>query len=409
MDNLHKTIDGLCRQNGTNITQMCNSIGISRSAISELKSGRTKNNSANAIIEISKYFNIDMDFFDRDYYAFACSCCGLHYNANDPEENKEHEERHERWRNAVKKYGFCWTYEYRENVKAKARYAISLNNSNNDEGDDSLFYKKLSSSEIIKNYELIFKAYFSRSLEASGYSLTHLSFPDFCAGLLGQEDIQKKMNINNDIYALLVDKYGASNAIPQGTYYNNNKLNITKNNKKTSNDGSIDNNSKIFRSETDHIKKYRTLDKHGKKIVNLVLDEEYSRCTVPKENEEKVSAISIKCSVYKVSAGHGFPLDEGDNWNYIDVPDTPLSRQADFALTISGDSMEPIYHDGDVVLVQSQPDVPVGAVGIFVLDGAGYIKKNGGDRLISLNEQYDDIILSEDHNAAIVGRVIGRI
>lgn len=161
--------------------------------------------------------------------------------------------------------------------------------------------------------------------------------------------------------------------------------------------------------EKEHIKKYRTLDKYGKSAVDSILNIEYDRCNIPAAEEEETPTLRIKRSVYKVSAGRGFPLDDGDNWNYIDVPDTPTARQADFALTISGDSMEPIYHDGDIVLVQSQPNVPVGAVGIFMLDGAGYIKKNGGDRLISLNEQYDDIILSEDHNAAIVGRVIGRV
>lgn len=31
-------------------------------------------------------------------------------------------------------------------------------------------------------------------------------------------------------------------------------------------------------NELGHVKKYRKLDAHGKKIVNMVLDEEYSRC-----------------------------------------------------------------------------------------------------------------------------------
>lgn len=38
-------------------------------------------------------------------------------------------------------------------------------------------------------------------------------------------------------------------------------------------------NKSVFSiSETEHIKKYRALDAHGKRIVDMVLDEEYSRC-----------------------------------------------------------------------------------------------------------------------------------
>lgn len=31
--------------------------------------------------------------------------------------------------------------------------------------------------------------------------------------------------------------------------------------------------------EQEYIKKYRILDRHGKKIVDIILDEEYNRCT----------------------------------------------------------------------------------------------------------------------------------
>ena len=43
-------------------------------------------------------------------------------------------------------------------------------------------------------------------------------------------------------------------------------------------------------AELEHIKKYRTLDEHGKKMVDIVLEEEYSRCKVVQKSE-KVSAL----------------------------------------------------------------------------------------------------------------------
>lgn len=82
--------------------------------------------------------------------------------------------------------------------------------------------------------------------------------------------------------------------------------------------------------------------------------------------------------MYKVSAGCGFELDEGDNWETIEISDTPEARRADYALTISGSSMEPVYYDGDIVLVKEQETVEMGQIGIFILDGSGYIKKYCG-------------------------------
>lgn len=158
------------------------------------------------------------------------------------------------------------------------------------------------------------------------------------------------------------------------------------------------------------IKKYRGLDEHGKKVVSFILSEEYTRCESDKSDQKEIiSMIKIKHSVYKVSAGRGFYLGDEDDWTDIDVPDTPEARKANFALTIQGDSMEPIYFDGDIVLVKQQDIVDVGEVGIFVLNGAGYIKKNGGNRLISLNEKYDDIVISEYDNCKCFGKVVGRI
>nr|DAX85277.1 MAG TPA: Repressor protein CI [Caudoviricetes sp.] len=120
--------------------------------------------------------------------------------------------------------------------------------------------------------------------------------------------------------------------------------------------------------------------------------------------------ISIKHSIYSVSAGTGDMLDT-DEWDTIDVPDSPEARKADFCLTIHGNSMEPVYYNGDIVLVKEQQSVEKGQIGIFIIEGCGYIKKFGGDRLISLNEEYDDILLSDydPEDIRCSGLVIGRV
>jgi phage repressor protein C with HTH and peptisase S24 domain len=160
----------------------------------------------------------------------------------------------------------------------------------------------------------------------------------------------------------------------------------------------------VSRPEIEHITKYRTLDGYGKRAVDEILKIEYERCSTHAEAEP---TIKIKHSIYKASAGFGFDLEDRDEWDEIDIPDTPEANEADFAVTIYGNSMEPIYHDSDIVLVKIQDRVNIGETGIFVVNGQGYIKQYGGDRLISVNSDYKDIVFTEGDYIKCAGKVIG--
>ena len=152
------------------------------------------------------------------------------------------------------------------------------------------------------------------------------------------------------------------------------------------------------------IKKYRTLDPYGKKAVTSVLDIEFERCTyIPEPNREELIEVSINYA--PVSAGFGDELEDYEQWEKASVPLTPESRKADFILVVDGDSMEPKFHNGDYILVRKQPAVDIGQIGIFGVDGKGYIKKYGGDKLISLNKKYPDIPLDEESRC--FGLVLG--
>ena len=109
-----------------------------------------------------------------------------------------------------------------------------------------------------------------------------------------------------------------------------------------------------------------------------------------------------------VSAGVGEFLS-GDALSEITIPDLPRTQEADFALRISGNSMEPKYRNGDVLLVQNCESVEEGELGIFILDGSGYFKKYGGDRLISLNSSYAPIMLKDFRDVSCCGRVVGKL
>ena len=93
----------------------------------------------------------------------------------------------------------------------------------------------------------------------------------------------------------------------------------------------------------------------------------------------------------------------------IAVPATQASRQADFALRVSGDSMEPKYSSGDIIFVRHDSGIERGQLGIFNVDGEAFFKLFGGDRLISLNQQYMDIVLTEAERVECIGVVTGKI
>ena len=105
-------------------------------------------------------------------------------------------------------------------------------------------------------------------------------------------------------------------------------------------------------------------------------------------------------------AGTGLYLDEASA-ETITVRSTPEALAADFAIHISGDSMEDEFHSGDIVLVESCPCVRKGEVGIFLIDGNVCIKEYGGRFLISFNKKYKPIDLSKHETVVCFGKVIG--
>lgn len=194
------------------------------------------------------------------------------------------------------------------------------------------------------------------------------------------------------------------------------------------------NNYTLNADEISFIENYRSLDGFGQDIVKLVAKKELERVGVdmtpelssvtqsrPTSGRAKIlSPIpaapktphigkrSLLLYDLPVSAGPGVYLDDSTA-DTISIPDNEKTQIADFALRISGNSMEPKYHDGDILLVENTDSVEVGELGIFILDGNGYFKKYGGETLISLNPAYGEILLKEYAEAVCCGRVVGKL
>lgn len=130
---------------------------------------------------------------------------------------------------------------------------------------------------------------------------------------------------------------------------------------------------------------------------------------VVKEPEPEQETIFIEYSTLKVSAGTGEPLIDDTYHDFLKVKRSDLTEEANFAVQISGNSMLPRFKDKEWVLVRSQPDVEIGEIGIFIIDGNGYIKERAADRLVSINPEYNDIYFKENQDIKCKGLVIGTL
>ena len=161
--------------------------------------------------------------------------------------------------------------------------------------------------------------------------------------------------------------------------------------------------------EIQHIKKYRTLDDHGKDIVDTVLDKEYDRVQLIPEKEaaQIIEFEDLLEFVEPVSAGYGIHMDTVGSSKHVKVVANIYTQKADYILRVSGNSMEPKYHHGDKILVQEVSDVDIGEIGVWIIDGRGFVKQKADGALLSLNPEYEPIYPMDSWQQVCQGRVLG--
>ena len=113
---------------------------------------------------------------------------------------------------------------------------------------------------------------------------------------------------------------------------------------------------------------------------------------------------------HQLAAGIGDPNEFEDSGTPIYVYDDSLTCRADCVFTVNGDSMEPDYPDGCMVLVKRISDsgeLTPGDIGAFMIDNETYIKEYREDGLHSLNPAYPVMRFSEFEHVYLIGQVIG--
>ena len=182
-------------------------------------------------------------------------------------------------------------------------------------------------------------------------------------------------------------------------------------------DDGIESSDTLSKKERSHIKKYRSLDPYGKEAVDGVLDVEFRRCEADRQADraaalreqrqqmetgemqepEKVIRFRVPEYVSAMSAGTGeeanleFPQD-------VELAKAP-PRGTSYIAHVNGQSMEPTYRNGEKLFVHACEEIPVGKIGVFLMDGQQYVKELGDGVLISHNsdqETYHPLPFTED-------------
>ena len=135
----------------------------------------------------------------------------------------------------------------------------------------------------------------------------------------------------------------------------------------------------------------------------------YAKMQLNEQENEVSEAIQLYSYDYydhPASAGTGQYLNDVR----VERIELPVDIDADFVIPIKGDSMEPDYHDGDLVFIQTSVDLNNGVIGVFNYNGDAFIKQLVIDKeqayLHSLNPAYKDMPITPDTDFRIIGEVV---
>ena len=149
----------------------------------------------------------------------------------------------------------------------------------------------------------------------------------------------------------------------------------------------------------------------NKKIVlrtsEELLENQNEEATKVNEVSEKVVQLyGYDYYDHATSAGTGQYLNDVR----VERIELPVDVDADFVIPIKGDSMEPDYHDGDLVFIRTSVELNDGVIGVFNYNGDAYIKQLVIDEdqayLHSLNPAYKDMPITPDTDFRIIGEVM---
>ncbi len=157
--------------------------------------------------------------------------------------------------------------------------------------------------------------------------------------------------------------------------------------------------------EERHMEDYRKL-KYGNR---LLIDGLVRHMLKIQDTEAVPRLLRLQYFEKPLAAGIGDPTEFEGLCESIYLYDSDEYRRADYVFRINGDSMEPEFQNGDLVLVERMPSgmtLREGEVGAFIVGNEMYIKEYRPDGLHSRNRKYDVLKFDEEQAVYLIGKVM---
>lgn len=164
-------------------------------------------------------------------------------------------------------------------------------------------------------------------------------------------------------------------------------------------------------------------NKKDNSTTKQILDVVFSKLEEPRQDKVVAYAKSELDDQNKVVNMKDYTYDYYDNavsagtGQYIGTSQRetitlPVEFDADYVVPVYGDSMEPEYHDGDYIFIESTVNLNDREIGVFEYYGDTYVKQlileDDHACLHSLNKKYKDMLVDADSDFRVLGRVVGR-
>lgn len=158
-------------------------------------------------------------------------------------------------------------------------------------------------------------------------------------------------------------------------------------------------------SETELLRKWRSLDSHGRNLAMLLIDKELSNQPAFTSNTRV-----IKCYIPSAYIGNG-ALFDSDRVEYITIPANYM-KNASLAIRLLSDICIPTYFPNDVLAIEERSPKPE-ETAIYYKDNVVYIRRhiviNGKARLVPPYAINNEVELKSINDYTCMGTVIGVI
>jgi transcriptional regulator with XRE-family HTH domain len=156
--------------------------------------------------------------------------------------------------------------------------------------------------------------------------------------------------------------------------------------------------------EADSIRKYKALTEEGKRLIRVLVNEEYTRLMAQ-------GWITVPCYLPGVRKLHAGFLMQPET-RPVRIRKADLPKGTDFCFQIQLDRYQPVFQKFDILALQKTQAVH-NEMGIFCLNGVYYIRTlfqtSEARWLRALNVIEPDILIRAEDELHCLGKILGRV